>query len=131
MASDTILSNGDFDYNWTAIDSNSNWALLQQSIFDGIWDKIDLDDDLNNGSFDDNYTRNARENSGEITIESILANIVDCNYIIKENEYDFDYNLTDNWTEETGEKTVCGVSLIDLEATVDYLKPGFHIIGNR
>ena len=57
MASDTILSNGDFDYNWTAIDSNSNWALLQQSIFDGIWDKIDLDDDLNNGSFEDNYTR--------------------------------------------------------------------------
>ena len=129
MASDTILSNGDFDYNWTAIDSNSNWALLQQSIFDGIWDKIDLDDDLNNGSFDDNYTRNARENSEEITIENILANIVDCNYIIK--DYDFDYNLTDNWTEETVEKTVCGVSLIDLEATVDYLKPGFQIIGNR
>ena len=70
-------------------------------------------------------------------IENILAKIVDCNYVLREDKNNNNYYYgteTRNQTinkEDTikrvDRKSVCGIEHADFEAAVDYVQAGFQI----
>ena len=133
MASENVLEYGDYEYDWTYEYDWEYWYNYYQywyNYYKDNYDWTDYGNDYNWTSRMDNP--NARNDSMEGKMENILAKIVDCNYILREDEKTGTETRNQTMNKEdsikrVNQKSVCDIEDAELKEAMKYVQAGFQI----